>query len=128
MAWARYLWVAPWTAIGLLAALLARATGGTVSWRNGIIESAGGLWRWVLPRIGPGAGIAAITIGHTVLAETETGLHRTRAHERVHVAQFERWGPVFPLVYLAASFAAWWQGGHYYHDNFFEREARRLTS
>jgi hypothetical protein len=108
--------------------LLARTTGGTLAWRSGIIESSGGLWGWLFPRIGPGTGIAAITIGHAVLAETENGLHRTRAHERVHVEQFERWGPFFPLLYLGASLVAWQRGGHYYLDNYFEREARRLTS
>ena len=64
MEWLRYLWAAPWTAVGLMAGLLARATGGTLAWRNGIIESSGGLWGWLFPRIGPGAGIAAISGGN----------------------------------------------------------------
>lgn len=124
----RYLWPAPWTLVGIVGALLAWLTGGSVSWRNGIVESAGGLWGKIFPRMGPPGGIAAITIGHTVLAETENGLHQTRAHERVHVEQFERWGPLFPLLYCGASLAAWSRGGDYYLDNYFEREARRLTS
>lgn len=124
----RYLWVAPWSALGVVLAIAGRLTGGSLGLRDGVLECAGGLWGRLFPKIGPGGGIAAITIGHVVLAETEDGLHRTRAHERVHVAQFERWGPLFPILYCGASLAAWWRGGHYYLDNHFEREARRLTS
>jgi hypothetical protein len=71
--------------------------------------------------------IAAITLGHVVLAQTRADLEQTRAHERVHVRQYERWGPFFPLLYLGASLAAWSRGDHPYLDNRFEREARRLT-
>jgi hypothetical protein len=50
-------------------------------------------------------------------------LDETRAHERVHVAQCERWGPLFVPAYLAAGAWAWARGRHPYFDNPFEREA-----
>jgi hypothetical protein len=37
----------------------------------------------------------------------------------------ERWGALFIPAYLAASVLAWYRGGHYYLDNWFERDARR---
>jgi hypothetical protein len=43
----------------------------------------------------------AITLGHVVLATTESALKKTRSHERVHVRQYERWGPFFIPAYLA---------------------------
>jgi hypothetical protein len=46
-----------------------------------------------------------------------------RAHEQVHVRQYERWGPFFVPAYLASSL---WQGlcgRHLYRDNHFERPA-----
>jgi hypothetical protein len=43
----------------------------------------------------------------------------------MHVRQYERWGPFFPLLYLLASFEALIRGGDAYRDNRFEREARR---
>lgn len=125
---AGYLWALPWTVVGAVGALLGRLSRGRVAIHTGVIEVSGGLFRWLLPRIGPGAGIEAITIGHCVWAATERGLDRTRAHERVHVVQFERWGPLFPPLYLFASLVAWVRGRDYYLDNRFEREARRLTS
>jgi tetratricopeptide (TPR) repeat protein len=46
-----------------------------------------------------------------------------REHERVHVRQYERWGPLFIPLYLAAAAIAWWKGLDPYRDNPFEREA-----
>ena len=48
----------------------------------------------------------------------------TRAHERVHVRQYEWWGPLFVPAYLLAGLWALIHGGHPYFDNRFEREAR----
>ena len=102
-------------------------TGGRTAIRNGIFELSGGILPAILRRLPPGR-VAAITVGHAVLAVDQTTLDLTRDHERVHVTQFERWGPVFPFVYLGASLTAWWRGGHYYLDNHFERDARRATN
>jgi hypothetical protein len=49
-----------------------------------------------------------------------------RAHERVHVRQCERWGPLFLPAYLVAGAWQWARGRNAYRDNPFEVEASRL--
>ena len=44
-------------------------------------------------------------------------------HERIHVRQCERWGPLFLPAYLLASAFIALRGGNPYLDNPFEREA-----
>lgn len=122
---ARYAWTAPWTLLGWALTPVVRVTGGSARWADGVLELEGGFLTRVLPRLAPGRSIAAMTLGHAVVAVDRSTLDRTRAHERVHVRQYERWGPFFPLVYGLASLAAWLPGGDPYHDNRFEREARR---
>jgi hypothetical protein len=123
---ARVLWALPNTAIGLGFALVARATGGHLRRVAGAIEAHGG----VLPRllavlpIGARSG-TAVTLGHVVLGSCARTLAVTRAHERAHVEQYERWGPLFLPAYTAASLRALARGRDAYLDNRFEREARR---
>jgi len=121
----RYLWAGPWTAVAALAVPLVVVTGGRARVVRGVLEVHGGLLPAILRRMPPGP-VAAITLGHAVLGVDEGALERTRAHERVHVGQFEAWGPLFPLAYAMASVDAWGAGRHYYRDNHFEIEARRL--
>jgi hypothetical protein len=64
-----------------------------------------------------------MTLGHVVLGQDLFLLDATRAHERVHVRQAERWGPLFLPAYVIASVAALLRGGNPYRDNAFEREA-----
>jgi hypothetical protein len=120
---AAYLWVMPVSLPALLLALLARAGGAQVRWREGVLEACGGFLPALLATVYPPMPIAAITLGHVVLAQHQEDLERTRAHERVHVRQYERWGGFFPLIYLSASFAVMLRGGDPYRDNPFEREA-----
>lgn len=120
-----YLWAGPWTLVAALAVPLVALTGGRVRVVRGVVELHGGFLRPLLGRLPPGA-VAAITIGHAVLGTDQAALDRTREHERVHVAQFERWGLFFPVAYALASVDAWGAGRHYYRDNHFEIEARRL--
>jgi hypothetical protein len=120
----RYVWAAPSTAIGLALSVLALRKE-RVAIFDGVIEAHGPLLRWVLTRLGPGpGGIAAITLGHVVLGRDRPTLHETRSHERVHVRQYECWGPFFLPAYAAASLWALVRGGDAYLDNWFEREAR----
>jgi hypothetical protein len=83
--------------------------------------------RTILGRAVPGFPISAITFGHVVLATCPDALAATRAHERVHVRQYETWGPLFPLVYLASSAVALLRGHAAYAGNTFERQAFRET-
>lgn len=120
---AAYLWASPTTAVGLLFAPFALLGGG---WQvvDGILELHGGFVRWFLRHatLLPG-GASAMTLGHVVLGQDLDCLEWSRAHERVHVRQCERWGPFFLPAYGIGSLIAWARGKHPYRDNPFEREA-----
>lgn len=119
----RYLWACPATLLGMALASLA-LVGGRVSVVAGVIEAQGPWLRWALRTCVPlRGGAAAITLGHVILGQDQRALTLSRAHERVHVRQYEQWGPLFLPAYFAASFVAILTGGHYYFDNAFEREA-----
>lgn len=122
-----YLWVAPVSLPAAALALVAGTFGSSLAWREGVLEASGGVLAGLLRLICPPMPIAAITLGHVVLARTAADLARSRRHELVHVRQYERWGPFFPPLYLLASLAALGRGGHPYLDNHFEQEARRLA-
>jgi len=116
-----YAWASPTTLVGLVAGLITLSTGGRVQRRRGVLEFHGGLALWVADWIGFGA----ITLGHVIIGRDPWCLAICRDHEQAHVRQVERWGVAFIPAYLLASLLAWWQGGHYYLDNCFERDARR---
>ena len=121
-----YLWASPVTALGLVASALCLWRG-QVRLHQGIVEAHGPVLRAALTHLSllPG-GIAAITLGHVVLARDEDTLARTRHHERVHVGQYERWGVLMLPAYVLASAWIWARGGHAYFDNPFERQAFAL--
>jgi hypothetical protein len=125
----RYLWASPNTALGLIGLVVALITGGRARLVAGVIEVEGGLVAWLLARI-PflRGGAAALTLGHVVLGRSKAFNEFLRAHERVHVAQYERWGPLFLPAYFASSLWVLARGGDPYRDNVFEREAFALTS
>lgn len=117
-------WALPTTAVGLVLLGIAVASGGRAKRVEGVIEVFGGLVGRVMERMRSShGGIAAVTLGHVVLGTSASALAETRAHERVHVAQCERWGPLFLPAYLAAGAWAWFRGGDPYRDNRFERQA-----
>ena len=64
-----------------------------------------------------------MALGHVVVARNAGCLERTRAHERAHVRQAERWGVFFVPAYFVFSLVAAMRGRHYYRDNRFERDA-----
>lgn len=127
--WLRYLWPLPVTLLGMLVVLISRSSGGVVQRVDGVLESAGGwparVLQWGFPFSG---AVAAITLGHVVLGVSLDALAATRAHERAHVRQFERWGILMLVLYPLAGLAAWLRGGHPYRDNVFECEARAAES
>jgi hypothetical protein len=120
-----YVWVLPTSFLGLIALVLA-STRGRLQTQivDGVLELHGG-WITLFLRdytLLPG-GASAMTLGHVVLGRSQRMLEQTRAHERVHVCQCERWGPLFVPAYLLASALVWLRGGRAYDDNPFEREA-----
>jgi hypothetical protein len=109
-------WAGPLTTLG---ALLAGAGGARPAWdpRRGC---------WVATGVrGPsavllrGLGLQANAIGHVVVVVTDHPSDRLLDHEAVHVRQFERLGPLLPLLY------AWFSARHGYRENPLERAARR---
>jgi hypothetical protein len=114
--------VSPLTLLGLLAGLLACALGASVKRRFGVLEVAGNTRTPLLRSIS--SRFEAITIGHVILGRNHGTLTRYRSHEHVHVRQYERWGLLFPALYVLASFKALLTGKRFYWDNVFEIEAR----
>lgn len=116
-----YLWALPVSVIGAVFGLVLLLLGARAVWHTGVLEVSlsGSRGR---PRKLP---FAAITFGHVVLAATPEDQARLRRHERVHVAQYERWGPLFLLAYPAESLCQLLRGRRPYLDNRFEIEARR---
>lgn len=124
MTTARYLWALPATLLGLTLAGCALPRG-RFRVVEGAIEAHGPWLRWLLTNCVPvKGGVAAMTLGHVIVGVDARALAETRAHERVHVRQYERWGGFLLPAYLLASLYAMLTGGHYYLDNHFEREAR----
>lgn len=123
-----YLWAFPGTCCGLLLIPLALVGGGGVQLVDGVLEAWGGklssLLRQPFWMSGP---ISAITFGHVVLGWDRPTLDRTRLHERVHVRQYERWGPAFIPAYVLASLWIRFRGGNGYRDNPFEVEAYAVS-
>ena len=119
-----HIWVLPNTLLGLPFAFFARLSGGGMQFTDGVLEAYGGRLRFLLMRpfwyCGP---ISAITLGYVVLGCDRPTLDRTRRHERVHVRQYERWGPFFIPAYVLAGAWVRFQGKNAYFDNPFEVEA-----
>src|SRR5438132_1559559 len=102
-----YVWALPTTALGLGFIPVAMASGGRAQIVDGVIEVHGGGVSWFLRRCTLlENGASAMTLGHVVLGRDRHALEMTRRHERVHVRQCERWGPLFiPAYFLASALA-----------------------
>jgi hypothetical protein len=119
-----YIWTGPTTLLGLWLLPLACLTGGGARVVDGVLEIHGGLVRWLLVHCTLlRGGARAMTLGHVVLGISPEALDDTRTHERIHVRQAERWGPLFVPAYLLASLFLFLRGRNAYRDNPFEREA-----
>ena len=123
----RRLWAWPASLPGLLLALPMALGGATIRRREGTLEVCGGCFGRLAGRLPLACRFDAITLGQVILARDEEVLSACRAHERVHVRQYERWGLLFYPLYLGASLWLWLRGGRPYLDNPFEREARALS-
>ena len=120
----RYMWAAPATAAGLVAAGVACALGATARVVDGVLEVAGGR---LCSRVGSAPAsfaFVAITLGHVVIGQDHAVLDGLRAHEHEHVRQYERWGVLFFVAYLGSSALQLLRGRSPYWHNRFERQAR----
>ncbi len=113
-----YAWALPYTLTGVGIGLL---LGGRFQRIEGVIEIHGPRIAEVLSRLYVPA--MAMTFGHVVFGQTAAALEITRAHERVHVRQYERWGITFVPVYLLISAFLYFRGRDGYRENPFEVEA-----
>jgi hypothetical protein len=119
-----YIWALPTTAVGLVIVALTVLTRGRVKLHTGVIEASGGAARFILEKCTVlKGGASAMTLGHVVIARTEALHDLTRSHERIHVRQCERWGPLFLPAYLLASLYLWLRGRDAYRENPFEVQA-----
>ncbi|MDX1946712.1 MAG: hypothetical protein SFU86_15030 [Pirellulaceae bacterium] len=118
-----FAWAFPWTYLGIALGVVGLLTGGGGQRMGRVLEFHGGLLNWLLLKAPIAGGAAALTLGHTVLARTSADLDGARSHELIHVAQYERWGPLFVPAYLLCSAWLWLRGRDPYFDNPFEQEA-----
>ena len=79
--------------------------------------------KWLLQQFFFVKGEMAFTLGHTILGQTDAALDICRAHELVHVRQFEWWGPLMGPAYLGCSLVLWLMRRRPYCYNPFERQA-----
>ena len=122
--WVKLIWALPNSLIGLVLALIPLLAGGRAKVSSGALEvtyrdegaACGRFARWLPFR--------AIVFGHVILAVTCEELVAIGAHERVHVRQYERWGPMFLPAYALSGAWQWVNGRDAYFDNYFERQAR----
>jgi hypothetical protein len=119
----KFIWAAPLTAFGVAPAFLVWLARGHARWCDGALDVHGPIARRVLTL--PWLNFSAITIGHIIIARDADCCARAGAHERVHVRQGERWGPLFPLLYCGAGLWQMVLGRTFYWDNPFEVAARR---
>jgi len=125
---AKILWALPCSAVGIVFAAVPLLAGGKATWSSGVLEvtyrerkaNCGSLARR-LPFRG-------IVFGHVILAVTEEELATIGDHERVHIQQYERWGPLFFVAYGLSSLWQLIHGRGMYWDNHFEVQARALGS
>lgn len=120
----KMLWAGPCSLVGLALAAMVILLGGEAHIVSGVLEASlcdGASRRRSLARRLP---FRAITLGHVVIAATRPELERLRAHERIHVEQYEHWGIAFFLAYAASSVWQLLNGRRAYWDNHFEVQAR----
>ena len=124
---ARLLWAAPCSVVGLAFAAPLLLLGGRARGHAGTLEVC---WRAddaACGRLARQLPYRAITLGHVIVGVTAQALDSSRAHERVHVRQHERWGAFFFPAYAASSLWQWLRGRRPYWDNAFEIQARKMA-
>ena len=89
-----------------------------------MLEVSGGWLIALLARLG---WASAITFGDVVLYEDSRLVPILHAHERVHVRQYRRWGPLFLPAYGLESVYQWLRTGDGYRRNRFEVAAYKTN-
>lgn len=121
------LWALPLSLFGLILVLPIRIARGRIDRVTGGIPALlvrGPLADRLLQRH-PFGPMAAVAIGHIIIARQHGLTPHTLSHELVHVRQAAHWGPIFPFAYLVASAWAMLHGHPAYWYNHFEIAARK---
>ena len=121
---ARLAWASPCSAIGLALAAIVLLLGGRARRFGGTLEVTLRDSEWLTGRLTRSLRFRAVTLGHVIIAVTRQELDGMRAHERIHVQQYERWGAAFFVAYAASSLWQLVRGRRAYWDNRFEIDAR----
>jgi hypothetical protein len=124
--WIKVVWAMPCSAVGACLGAVVLLSGGTLRRPAGALEfalaptSRLGAWAQAWP-------FSAITLGHVILGTSDAELDRLRAHELVHVRQYETFGALFFIAYPLASVVAWSTGRCPYRGNCFEVSAHAAS-
>ena len=121
----KHLWAAPCSVLGLAAGAIALALGGRARVSAGALEVTYRERPDDCGRLASKLRFRAIVFGHVILAVTREELQRIGPHERVHVEQYERWGPLFFVAYGLSSLWQLVRGRSPYWHNHFEIQARK---
>lgn len=119
----RMLWALPCSMVGALLGMAIVALGGSARRVDHTIEVALAVEQPHTPAWARQLRFSAITLGHVIVGQSHEALAALRAHERVHVQQYELFGPLFFVAYPGASVWALIQGQCHYRGNHFEMQA-----
>jgi hypothetical protein len=119
----RILWASPCSVVGLALGAVVLLLGGSVRRVGCVLEFAPHRGRAPSTSRLRRLPFSAITFGHVILGVSRQDLVQLRAHELVHVRQYERLGLLFFVAYPISSVLAAATGRCPYRDNRFEMEA-----
>jgi hypothetical protein len=125
---AKVLWALPCTGIGLALGCFVLAAGGSARWSAGALEVTYRRCTAQCGRLARVLPFRGIVFGHVILAVTREELVAIGPHERIHVRQYERWGPAFFVAYVACSLWQLLRGQNPYWHNYFEVQAREHST
>jgi hypothetical protein len=123
----KLIWAAPCSVVGLFLAVVPLALGGKAVCRRGALEVTYRPYQACCGNFARALPFRGIVFGHVILAVTDEELCRIGPHERVHVEQYEHWGPFFFLAYGLSSLWQLLRGRSPYWHNYFEVQARQRS-
>lgn len=124
---AKFIWAAPCSLVGIVLGAGVLLLGGKAKRSLQTLEFTFRENEASCGKLARSLAFRAITFGQVIIAVTEQELTYSRAHEHVHVRQYERWGVAFFLAYPASSLWQLIRGRNAYWDNRFEIQARSLS-
>jgi hypothetical protein len=122
------LWALPCSTVGVALAIIFLLSGGQARWSSGALEVTYRKDKDSCGRLVSKLPFRGIVFGQVILAVTQEELVIIGSHERVHVQQYELWGPLFFFAYGASSIWQLLRGRSAYWNNYFEVQARELSA